>query len=204
MTRSIALFFTLLFALAALSFGQSGGVKGKVKAPSGKGISNAAITVRLDGKEVKTATSDAKGEFKVSGLAAGKYNITFDAKGYSEGTMHGVEVGKGIRDLGDRLILSYDRGLFVIVQGSVFFKEGSSVTGAKIELEQIRDDGSTKSLGSTYSNSSGEFSFRRPEGVAKLRVSAKLKGTSASKDVDVQEAAIYRVALTLDMSRDDR
>ena len=118
--------------------------------------------------------------------------------------MHGVEVGNGVRDLGDRLILSYDRGLFVIVQGSVFFKEGSSATGAKIDLEQINSDGSTKSLGSTYSNSSGEFSFRRREGAAKLRVTAKLKGVSVTKDIDVEEAAIYRVALNLNMSRDDR
>jgi len=106
--------------------------------------------------------------------------------------------------LGDRLILSLDRGNFVFVQGSVFFKEGSSVTGAKIQLEQINADGSTKSIASSFSNSSGEFSFRRPPGNAKYRVTAKLKGISASKDVDIEEAAIYRVALTLDMSRNDR
>ena len=109
-----------------------------------------------------------------------------------------------VRDLGDRLILTYDRGTFVIVQGSVFFKEGSSVTGAKIQLEQVNGDGSTKTLGSTYSNSSGEFSFRRPEGAAKLRITAKLQNASATKDVEVAEAAIYRLALTLDMSREDR
>jgi hypothetical protein len=203
MIKTISTLLTF-FVLASFAFAQSGGVKGKVKAPNGKGIANAAITVRQDGKEVKTSTSDAKGEFKISGLAAGKYSFSFDAAGYSEGTMHSVEVGNGIRDLGDRLILSYDRGLFVIVQGSVFFKEGASVTGAKIDLEQINADGSTKSLASTYSNSSGEFSFRRREGVAKLRVTAKLKGVSSTKDIDVEEAAIYRVALNLNMSRDDR
>jgi hypothetical protein len=204
MTRPIAIAFFFILALAGVSFGQSGGVKGKVKAPNGKGIANASIVVRQDGKEVRSTSSDAKGEFKISGLGAGKYNITFDANGYSEGTLHGVEIGKGIRDLGDRLILTYDRGSFVILQGSVFFKEGASVTGANVELEQVQADGSTKRLGSTYSNSSGEFSFRRPEGVAKLRVTAKLKGTSVTKDIDVEEAAIYRVALTLNMSRDDR
>lgn len=198
---SIAIFAILL---ANISFAQSGGVKGKVKAPNGKGIANASIVIKQDGKDVRSTSSDAKGEFKISGLNAGKYNISFDANGYSEGTLHGVEVGKGIRDLGDRLILTYDRGLFVILQGSVFFKEGASVTGASIELEQVHADGSTNRLGTTYSNSSGEFSFRRPEGVAKLRVTAKLKGNSATKDIDVEEAAIYRVALTLNMSRDDR
>ncbi len=197
--------YLLLSAVCLLPtiFAQSGGVKGKVRAPSGKGIPNAAITVRQDGKEVKTSTSDAKGEFAI-GLASGKYNITFDANGYSMGVLHGVEVGSKFRDLGNRLILSVDRGTFVIIQGGVFFKEGSSVTAAKIELEQVNADGSTKSLASTFSNTSGEFTFRRPEGVAKLRITAKLKGSSASKDVDVEEAAIYRVAITIPMSREDR
>ena len=204
MTRYITFLFTVLLAFAGGSFAQSGGVKGKVKAPSGRGIANASITVLQEGKEVKRSTTDGKGEFKITGLSSGRYNVTVDANGYSEGTLHGVDVGKGIRDLGDRLILSYDRGTFVIVQGSVFFKEGSSVTGAKIELEQLNKDGSTKTLASTYSNSSGEFSFRRPEGSAKFRITAKLKGVSVSKELDVDDAAIYRVALNLNMSRDDR
>ena len=196
--------FLAIFAFATFCFAQSGGVKGKVRAPSGRAIANASITVRQDGKEIKSAATDSKGEFRIAGLSSGKYNITFDANGYSEGTLHGVEVKDGIRDLGDRLILTQDRGQFVILNGSVFFKEGSSVTGAKVELEQVNGDGSTKSLGSTYSNTAGEFSFRRPEGTAKLRLTAKLKGISASKEIEVAEAAIYRVALNLNMSRDER
>lgn len=198
------LFIFAFFALATSSLAQSGGVKGKVRAPNGKGIANATISISKDGKEVKSGTADEKGEFSITGLSSGKYNISFDADGYSAGTLHGVVVENGIRNLGDRLILSLDRGNFVFVQGSVFFKEGASVTGAKVELEQVNDDGSTKSLGSTYSNSSGEFSFRRSPGVAKYRVTAKLKGVSATKDVEIEEPAIYRVSLMLNMSRDDR
>ena len=204
MIRSILLLLFAFFTLSALTFGQSGGVKGKVRGPNGKGISNAAISVLLDGKEVKSAITNTKGEFAVAGLAKGKYNILFDADGYSSGTLHAVEIGSGVRDLGDRLILSQDRGNFVILQGSVFFKEGSSVTAAKIDLKQVNADGSTKSLGSTFTGTFGEFAFRRPPGAVKLRVTAKYKDASASKDVDVDEAAIYRVAITLPMSREDR
>jgi hypothetical protein len=204
MIRSTLFLFVALFSLSTLAFAQSGGMKGKVRAPNGKGIPNASISVLLDGKEIRSATSDSKGEFQIAGLAKGKYNVVFDAAGFSRGALHGVEVDTGIRSLGNKLVLSQDRGLFVIVQGSVFFKEGSSVTAAKIELEQINPDGSTRSLGSSYSNTSGEFNFRRPEGSAKLRVTAKLKGVSASKDIEVDEAAVYRVAITLPMSREDR
>lgn len=204
MIKSTSLLFAIIFALAAFAIGQPGGIKGKVKAPNGKGIPNASIVVWKDGKEIKSATADGKGEFSITGLSADKYNIVFQADGYSTGTLHGIEIKSGVQNLGDRLVLSLDRGNFVFVQGAVFFKEGSSVTGAKVELEQINEDGSTKSLASTYSNTQGEFSFRRPPGMVKYRVTAKLKGSSASKDVQVEEIAAYRVSLRLDMSRDDR
>jgi len=199
-----SLFFLLAaFCLLPTVFAQ-GGIKGKVRGPNGSGIPNAEVAVRQDGKDIKTAKADAKGEFQISGLSAGKYNIAFDADGYSTGVMHNVEVGNKVRDLGSGLILSRDRGTFVIVQGSVFFKEGTSATAAQIKLEQINADGSTKSLGTSFSNSSGEFSFRRPQGSAKLRVTAKLKNAVISKEIEVEEAAIYRVALTLPMSAVDR
>ena len=70
--------------------------------------------------------------------------------GYSSGVLYNVEVQKKkTSDLGERLILTRDQGEMIIVKGSVFFKEGHSVTGAKIEVEQVNSDGSTKKLGST-------------------------------------------------------
>ena len=80
----------------------------------------------------------------------------------------------------------------------------TSVTGAKVEVEEIAADGSTRKIGSYYTDSSGEFSFRRKPGKSKLRVTASLKGVNASKDLDVEEAAIYRVAISLDLSRTDK
>ncbi len=206
MTRFPKILFLLLFTISVLTVvisAQSGGVKGKVRAPNGKGIPNATITVRLDGKEIKTAASDSKGDFTISGLEKGKYSITFDAAGFVLGVVNGVEIRDGIRSLGDRLILWVDPGTQVLIRGSVFSKEGASLAAARIELEQVNTDGSIKSLASTYSNTSGEFAFRRPEGFAKLRVTAKLKGVSGSKDLEVEDASIYRVAITLNLFRDN-
>ena len=109
-----------------------------------------------------------------------------------------------MRDLGSRLILAADQGSQIIVRGSVFYKEGTSLTGAKVELELVNADGSTKKLASAYTTISGEFTFRRPGGNAKLRVTAKFKGATASKDIDVDNAAIYRTAITLDISRTEK
>lgn len=201
----IAVFSLIVLAFAAVSvFAQSGGIKGKVRNSRGSGISNASVTVRQDGKDLKTVRSDSKGNFEMQGLSSGKYNVVINADGYSSGALFNVEVKNNTRDLGDRLILSVDQGTQVIVKGSVFFTEGTSVTGAKVEIEEVRADGSTKKLGSGYSTVSGEFTFRMPEGVSKLRVTAKYKGAAGTKDIEVGNAGIYRLAITLDISRTEK
>ncbi len=204
--RNFLLCFLLsAFCLLPSAFAQ-GGIKGKVRNNKGNGIGGATVTARLNGKDVKTVNADSKGNFLMEGLKAGTYNVAFDADGYALGVKFGVEIKNGsVRDLGDRLILSVDQGTQLIVKGSVFFKEGTSVTGAKIEIERVNDDGSTKSLGSTYTNYSGEFTFRPPAGVTKVKVTAKYKGVEGSKEItDMVNAGIYRTAITLDISRSDK
>jgi len=202
MKKIVILFAVFLFSAASV-FAQTG-FKGKVKNNKGKGIPNAEVTARQDGKDIKSVKTDSKGNFVLEGLKSGKYNLVFEAAGYGAGLLTDVETVTGnIRELSDRLILSPDKGTFVIVTGSVFNQDGRSVTGAKIEAEKVFSDGSTKKIGSYYSNSAGEFSFRQPEGAAKIRVTATLKGAKISKEVEVDQPAIYRLALTLDMNKDN-
>jgi len=207
MKKRIALLVFLLSASCLLpSVFAQGGIKGKVRSNKGSAIAGATITARLSGKDVKTVKSDAKGSFTMQGLDSGTYNVVFDADGYATGVKFGVEIKDGsVRDLGDRLILSVDQGTQVVIKGSVFFKEGTSLTAAKVEIERVNDDGTTKNLGSTYTSSSGEFTFRPPAGTGKVRVTAKYKGVSGSKEIsDIVNAGIYRTAITLDISRTDK
>lgn len=193
------------FILSSSAVAQSGGIKGKVRTNSGNSIPNATITARQRDKDIKTVRSDVKGNFTMQGLEAGRYSIVFDAPGYASGVLYNVEVkNKSTRDLGDRLILNVDPGSQVIVRGSVFFKEGTSVTGAAVEIERVNSDGSSKRIGSGYTNYSGEFSFRQPPGAARLRVTAKYKGITGTKEIEVEGAAIYRLAITLDLSGQNR
>lgn len=197
-------FLLVLFVGAFASAQSTGGVKGKVKNLNGDGIAGAEITARQDGKDVRSTTADRKGSFRLEGLPEGTYNIIFEAPGYSSGAKFGVEIQSGkVRDLGERLILTVDRGTLVLVQGSVFYKDGTSVAGAKVQIDEIRSDGSKRSLGSASTSLSGEFTFRRKEGPAHLRITASHKGTSTVKEVEVDSAAIYRVALTLDATREN-
>lgn len=177
---------------------QTGGLKGKVRTSKGDSINGATITARRKSVDVKSVKSDGKGNFVIEGLEAGVYNLVFDGKGYSSSVLYNVEVKKNkLRELPDRLILAVDQGTLVIIKGSVFNQDGRSVTGAEVTIEKINSDGSTRKMGSVYTNVSGEFTFRQPEGAAKFRLTAKLKDAESSKEVDVESAAIYRLAITL-------
>ena len=194
---------SVVFIISVVSvFAQSGGIKGKVRNPKGNGVANATITARQDGKDLKSAKSDSKGNFVLDGLKDGKYNFVFEAGGYGTGLLTNVEISKGkVRDLKERLILTTDQGTLVLIRGSVFNQDGRSVTAAKVVLERLNADGSTKKLETIYTNVSGEFTFRQPEGAAKFRITASFDEAKESKDLEVDQAAIYRLALTLSIKK---
>ena len=197
-----AVFLLSAFCLLPSVFAQ-GSVKGKVRNNKGGAIPGATVTARMDGRDVKTVRSDSKGIFAMQGLEAGTYNVLFQADGYSSGVKYSVKVTNGgVVDLGDRLILSVDQGTLVIIKGSVFYKEGTSLPGAKVDIERVNDDGTTKRLGSAQTSMSGEFTYRLPTGTTKVKVTAKYKGATGSKEItDIVNAGIYRTAITLDVSQ---
>ncbi len=193
----------VVLIFAATSFAQTtGGVKGKVRNSRGDAISGATITARRDSNDLKTVTANGKGEFVLNGLEAGVYSFVIDAKGYAAAIRYNFEVQKGkIRSLGDNLMLFVDRGTLVIIQGSVFYKDGTSVAGAEVRIDRVEADGSVKNITTVYTNISGDFTIRRPEGKAKYRFTAKYKDATASRDLDVETAAIYRTAVSLPINR---
>ena len=183
----------------------TGGAKGKVRDLKGEAIAGVSVTARRDSKDVRTVISGKKGDFTIDGLEPGVYNFVFDAKGYASAVRYNIEVRSNkTADLGDRLILHVDRGTLVIIQGSVFFKDGTSVTGAKVEAERVNSDGTTRSFPAVSTNIYGEFNFRQPQGTAKYRFTAKYKGKTASKEIDVVDPAVYRLAIHLDATRSDK
>jgi hypothetical protein len=196
-----SVFALCLFVFSALAAAQStGGVKGKVRDPGGSGIAGATVTARQNGKDLKTTRADSKGDFLLAGLESGRYNLVFEAQGYSLGVLYNVEIKKNkTSDLGDRLILTADRGNQIFIKGSVFTKEGVSVPGAKVEIQRVDSNGDTRRLGNTYTDAGGEFTYRVP-GAGKLRITATFRGVSSSKDIDVDDPAVYRLAIALDLS----
>lgn len=203
--KHITVFAFLLTFSSILAFAQeTGGVKGKIRNIKGDGISGATITARLKGEDVKSVKSDTKGNFELIGLQPGIYNFVIEKSGYGTGVKYNVEIKKkNTISLGDNLVLMVDQGTLVLINGSVYNQDGRSITGAKIEIEKVNSDGSTKKLGSGYTNVSGEFTFRQPQGTAIFRITASVKSVSASKEVSVDSAGVYRLAITLNLPKNE-
>jgi hypothetical protein len=200
LVKQISVVFVLLAACltAVAQKGGTGSVKGKVKVEAGT-AAGVAVVVRRGEQEVARTSTDKGGSFVVSGLQPGIYGLTFRKEGLSVGTIENVEVKSGkTRSLGDRLVLSVDEGSIAFIRGSVFGPSGRSVPGAKVELARILEDGSTKKIDGRVTTETGSFVFRLTPEQGKYRVTAKISGAeTASKDVEVDGAAVYRLAISL-------
>ena len=196
------LIFLLVITLGAagVSLGQDkslGTLKGKVRVETGT-PAGVTVVVRRGETEVTRTETQKNGEFTVSRLTPGVYGLTFRKPGLSIGAMEDIEVKAGkTRSLGDRLILTIDEGSIAFVSGSVFNADDRSVPNAKVELSRIMDDGTVKKIDGRITTETGSFKFRLSPEPAKYRVSVKTSGSEVSKDVEVDGAAVYRVALSL-------
>jgi hypothetical protein len=175
-----------------------GAIKGKVRVETGT-PGGVTVIVRRGEKEVSRGATEKNGDFMIGRLAPGVYGLTFRKPGLSIGTIEDIEVKAGkTRSLGDRLILTIDEGSIAFLSGSVFSATGRSVPNAKVELARIQDDGSTKKIDGRVTTETGSFKFRLSPEPGKYRVSVKTDGAEpVTKDVEIDGAAIYRVALNL-------
>jgi hypothetical protein len=192
-----------ILLLAGISVAQDkdktlGAIKGKVRVETGT-PAGVTVVVRRGETEVTRATTDKDGDFVVSRLTPGKYGLTFRKPGLSIGSMEDIEVKAGkTRSLGDRLILTIDEGSIAFVSGSVFTADGRSVPNTKVELSRILEDGTVKKIDGRITTETGSFKFRLSPDAGKYRVSVKTDGAEpVTKDVEVDGAAVYRIALSL-------
>lgn len=191
----------LVLAMAIVAGAQdrsTGSIKGKVKVETGT-AAGVAVVVRKGEREVTRVATDKNGSFMIQRLPPGIYGLTFRKPGLSVGTIESVEVKSGkTRSLGDRLVLTVDEGSIAFIRGSVFSPGGRSVPGARVELAKILDDGSTKKIDGRITTETGSFVFRLTPEPGKYRITAKVGGAEpASSDVEIDGAAVYRIAISL-------
>jgi carboxypeptidase family protein len=201
MKRSRSVFLLAVVLLASNVPAQdrsTGGLKGKVKVETGP-PSGVAIVVRQGEREVARGLTDKKGEFLISRLSPGRYSVTLRKSGLSVGTVDDIEVKAGkTRSLGDNLVLAIDEGSIAFIKGSIFTEDGRSLPNVRVDLSRIQDDGTLKKIDARVSNEIGAFVFRLTPDAAKYRLTAKPgSGDPVSKDVEIDGAAVYRVALSI-------
>jgi hypothetical protein len=176
---------------------EGGGLKGRVRVAAGTSA-GVSVTLRQNEREVAQTVTNSKGEFELRGIAPGLYGLTFRKAGLSTGRMEGVEVRAGkVRTL-DKLFMTIDEGSIAHLRGSVFDERGLSLGNVEIELALILPDGSLKKLEERVASGLGNFAFQLSPEPARYRVTAKAEGRqTATQDVTIDSAAIFRVALTL-------
>ena len=197
--KFLALFIVLAVSSVAATAQDknTGTIKGKVRVEKGS-AAGVTVILRMGDHEVRRAETDRKGEFTIGRLTAGTYGLTFRKPGLAVGSMENIEVKAGkTRSLSDHLFLAVDEGSIAFIRGSVFSEGGRSVPGVRVELSRVTSETSVNRLDSRITGETGEFVFRVPPEAAKYRVTLIAdKAESASKDVEVDSALVYRVALT--------
>ena len=198
--KSLFVLAVMLFG-AAVAVGQqdktTGAIKGKIRVETGT-AAGVTVVVRRGETEVARSTTEKNGDFLVSRLKPGIYGLTFRKPGLSIGTIEDIEVKAGkTRSLGDRLVLTIDEGSIAFLSGSVFSANGRSVPNVKVELSRVLEDGTLKKIDGRITTETGSFKFRLSPELGKYRVSVKTDGEPVTKDVEIDGAAVYRVALSL-------
>ena len=188
----------LLLSVACLAQDKTtGAIRGKVRVEQGS-PSGVAVILLQDDREVTRVVTDKKGDFTIAHIAPGLYSVTFRKLGLAVGSISGLDVKAGkTRALHD-LVLGIDDGSIAFLRGSVFTESGRSVPGVRVELVKVIDENSVQKIDARITGETGEFVFRLSPEPAKYRLTVKADGAQpASKDVEVDSAAVYRVALTL-------
>jgi hypothetical protein len=196
--KSVSLLLSLLLVAGSV-FAQdrTGGLKGKVRVETGT-PSGVSVIVRQGEREVTRGVTNKNGEFVIARLAPGRYGVTLRKPGLSVGTIEDIEIKAGKTRSLDHLIMSIDEGSIAFIRGSVFNQEDRSVPNIRIELARIEADGSAKKIDGRVTNETGSFVFRLTPDAAKYRITAKPNGSDpVSKDVEVDGAAVYRIALSI-------
>ena len=197
--RAISMIFgiMLLLTTAAAQDRPTGGIKGKVRVETGS-AAGVSVLVRQGDREVTRAATDRNGEFSIQRLTPGIYGLTFRKTGLSVSAIENFEVKAGKTRTVDKVILPIDEGSIAFLRGSIFDEAGRSLPNARVELARILDDGSLKKIDGRVTNETGSFVFRlRPE-PAKYRITARADNMlAASKDVEVESAVVYRIAISL-------
>jgi vitamin B12 transporter len=91
-TARLALAMLCLLDVRSAAAADDGSIRGVVQDQLGGAIAGAQATAMRDGQNVKTATTDARGEFTLDGLVEGRYQVVVTAPGFTDRTSDAIFV----------------------------------------------------------------------------------------------------------------
>jgi hypothetical protein len=195
-------FFWCALLLAASSFicsaqdKSTAAIKGKVSVERGS-PSGVGVTLIQGEQEVAHTATTKRGDFVLSHIVPGTYSVKFRKAGLAVGTIDDVLLKAGQTRTFKDLMMKIDEGSITFIRGSVFSEDGHSVPGVRVDLARVVNENAVEKKDSRITGETGEFVFRLPPDAGKYRVILKADGVEpSSKDVEVEMAAVYRVALT--------
>jgi hypothetical protein len=171
-------------------------IKGKVSVERGS-ASGIGVTLIQGEQEVARTATGKRGDFVLSHIVPGTYSVKFRKPGLAVGTIDDVLLKAGQTRTFKDLMLKIDEGSITFIRGSVFSEDGHSVPGVRVDLARIVNENNVQKMDSRITGETGEFVFRLTPDAGKYRLILKADGVEpSSKDVEVEMAAVYRVALT--------
>jgi hypothetical protein len=198
MKTTFATVLLLLISIGALAQDKgTASIKGKVRVEKGSPSGVSVVLLQGDTEITRVAT-DKKGEFTIARITPGLYTVTFRKPGLAVNSIANLDLKSGQKRILHDLVLGIDEGSIAFLRGSVFTESGRSVPGVRVELARIVAENSLQKIDARVTGETGEFVFRVSPETARYRVTVKAdKVEPVSKDVEVDSAVVYRVALIL-------
>jgi len=127
----------VLTALSVCGFAQttSGELTGTVFDPAGAVVPGASVTATNEGTDfASTVTTTTSGQYRLSNLLVGKYDLTVTAAGFTKSELKGVDVN-----------------LSQLVTANITLQVGQSTQTVEVSAEAAVIDTTTAQLQNTYS-----------------------------------------------------
>lgn len=210
--RRGALFILIVFGLVTGAYAaqqKTGTLKGKVEGEKGKPLADVDVRVMSSrSRDIKEGKTDANGLYQIE-LEPDSYTVSFDAEGYSGGTMRDMQQVEEGKTTEVKTIQLTKAKRTSKVSGAVFDFQGISLPGVRLKLvrvpteEEAKEKKKVDSLSREYiTNNHGEFAFRLPPARARYRVTATLDGYKTQiKFVDVGESEAVPLAFNLEPAK---
>jgi outer membrane receptor protein involved in Fe transport len=130
----------------SLAFGQAinGKIVGTVSDPSGGVVSGAKVTLSSvdQNRDVRSATSDAEGNYTLLELPAGEYRVSVEAKGFKKAVREGIILNvAAILEINVQLELGDASQTITVHEAAVQVESQTSAQSSTVTGEQLRELG---------------------------------------------------------------